>query len=161
MFDHKHPAPYGSYLLWSGEFVGKYLISAVQDLRMSHDSLLKSIVAEVVHELIGYQERDGYLGPFDFVDTIEGPGGQTIQVPSRIFGNNWDVWGHFHCVLGLFEWFLYSGDNAALGACLGVAAHLARSRRPVFCLWPMCDDRLRQPALTANPFLVSRNRSGA
>ena len=121
MFDHKHPAPYGSHLWWSGEFVGKYLISAVQDLRMSHDRLLESTVSQVVRQLLGFQEADGYLGPFDGVDDIDGVG----RRPSRLFGNNWDVWGHYHCVLGLFEWFRYCGDHAALDACIRAADHLS------------------------------------
>jgi DUF1680 family protein len=53
------------YLPWSGEFVGKYLISAVQDLRMSRNGLLASTVADLVDNLITFQVNDGYLGPFD------------------------------------------------------------------------------------------------
>ena len=66
---------------------------------MSHDRLLESIVSQVVRQLIGFQEADGYLGPFDGVDDIHDVG----RRPSRLFGNNWDVWGHYHIVLGLFE----------------------------------------------------------
>ncbi|MGZ4524856.1 MAG: beta-L-arabinofuranosidase domain-containing protein [Mycobacterium sp.] len=107
MFDHQHSL----YLPWPGEFVGKYLISAVQDLRMSRDGLLTSTVAELVGNLINLQDTDGYLGPFDGKD--------------RIFGDNWDVWGHYHCVLGLYEWFRYTGDQAALNACIKATEHLA------------------------------------
>ena len=104
MFDHtRTPRPGGEpYLWWSGEFAGKYLISAVQDLRMSHDEQLERTVADVARALIGYQGADGYLGPFD---------------GNGRFGDNWDVWGHYHCVLGLYEWFRYSQDASALEAC--------------------------------------------
>ncbi|MET7303945.1 beta-L-arabinofuranosidase domain-containing protein [Embleya sp. NPDC005575] len=112
MFDHTlDPRPGSPYLPWSGEFVGKYLISAVQDLRMSRDGQLESAVAGVVQGLTRHQGADGYLGPFDGDD--------------RIFGDNWDVWGHYHCVLGLYEWFRYRRDARALDACRKAADHLS------------------------------------
>lgn len=114
MFDHTgesdtDPNPHGVGQ-WSGEYAGKYLISAVQDLRMSHDDHLSSVVAEVVSELVGFQTAKGYLGPY----------GRT----GRVFGDGWDVWGHYHCVLGLYEWFRHTGDQAALDACLKAAHYL-------------------------------------
>ncbi|MET9387650.1 beta-L-arabinofuranosidase domain-containing protein [Streptomyces sp. NPDC002928] len=112
MFDHTLvPRPGWPYLPWSGEFVGKYLITAVQDLRMSRDRQLESTVAGVVQALTRHQGADGYLGPFDGDD--------------RLFGDNWDVWGHYHCVLGIYEWFRYSRDPRALDACRKVADHLS------------------------------------
>ncbi|MBV7701043.1 beta-L-arabinofuranosidase domain-containing protein, partial [Streptomyces sp. TRM70350] len=112
MFDHTLvPRPGAPYLPWSGEFVGKYLISAVQDLRMSRDRQLESAVAGVVQGLTGHQGADGYLGPFDGDD--------------RLFGDNWDVWGHYHCVLGLYEWFRYRRDARTLEACQRAATHLS------------------------------------
>src|ERR1051326_8816367 len=51
-------------LWWSGEFAGKYLISAVQSIRLTQDQELKKTIKKFVHDLIGYQEPDGYLGPF-------------------------------------------------------------------------------------------------
>jgi uncharacterized protein len=117
MFDHRiNPRPGAPYLPWSGEFAGKYLISAVQDLRLSHDAHLERTVADVANALIGYQEADGYLGPFDGAE--------------RIFGENWDVWGQYHCVLGLFEWFRYKRQASALVACRKAADLLATRLGP-------------------------------
>jgi DUF1680 family protein len=112
MFDHSiTPSPPADvYLPWSGEYAGKYLISAVQDLRMSHDPILTRTVSEVADALVAYQGEDGYLGTYDLKD--------------RIFGPNWDVWNHYHCVLGLFEWFRYSGAPSALDACRKATAYL-------------------------------------
>ncbi|MGW4687952.1 beta-L-arabinofuranosidase domain-containing protein [Streptomyces sp. NPDC004244] len=129
MFDHTLvPRPGGPYLPWSGEFVGKYLISAVQDLRMSRDKQLESTVAGVVQTLTGHQGADGYLGPFDGGD--------------RLFGDNWDVWGHYHCVLGIYEWFRYSRDARALDACRKAADHLSAQLGG-----PGTIARLRHPAM--------------
>ncbi len=49
---------------WAGEFVGKYLISAIQALRQTSDPELRKRVAQVVKELVASQASDGYLGPF-------------------------------------------------------------------------------------------------
>ena len=49
---------------WAGEFVGKYLISAIQALRMVDDPALEKQVAEVVRQVCDAQAEDGYLGPF-------------------------------------------------------------------------------------------------
>ncbi|MFF9490450.1 beta-L-arabinofuranosidase domain-containing protein [Streptomyces sp. NPDC014676] len=129
MFDHALvPRPGAPYLPWSGEFVGKYLISAVQDLRMSRDRQLESAVAGVVQALTGHQCADGYLGPFDGDD--------------RLFGDNWDVWGHYHCVLGIYEWFRYRRDARALDTCRRAADHLSTNLSGTGMI-----ARLRHPAM--------------
>ncbi len=113
MFDHTQvPRPGGPYLPWSGELVGKYLISAVQDLRMSHDAQLRRTVAQVADELVRLQAAaGGYLGTYEGGD--------------RIFGSNWDCWNHYHCLLGLLDWYLYNGDQRVLDACCRILDHLA------------------------------------
>jgi len=113
MFDHTRvsPRPGGDYLPWSGEFAGKWLLSATQDLRLSHDPEFHDIVAGVVARLVGLQAANGgYLGTYDGDE--------------RIFGNNWDAWNHYHCLLGLLEWHRFEGDASVLAACRHIADHL-------------------------------------
>jgi len=96
----RQPAP--QIVPWAGEFAGKYLISAIQALRLSDDPALRRQVASVVQELIATQAEDGYLGPFPKASRLKG---------------NWDLWGHYHVMQGLMMWHGTTGDAAALAAC--------------------------------------------
>src|SRR5688572_27603375 len=99
MFRARDREPKPTLVPWAGEFVGKYLISAVQALRMDADPELKATVERVVRELCASQADDGYLGPFPKAERLRG---------------HWDLWGHYHCMLGLLMWHEMSGDRAAL-----------------------------------------------
>jgi hypothetical protein len=101
MFRVRDRQPVPQLVPWAGEFVGKYLISAVQALRMSDDPRLRQQVSNVVAELIATQADDGYLGPF----------------PKNVrLLKNWDLWGHYHAIQALLLWHEHSGDPAALAA---------------------------------------------
>jgi len=101
MFRVRDRQPVPQLVPWAGEFVGKYLISAVQALRMSDDPRLRQQVSNVVAELIATQADDGYLGPFP----------KDIRLLK-----NWDLWGHYHAIQALLLWHEQSGDPAALAA---------------------------------------------
>jgi len=101
MFRLRDRQPSPQLVPWAGEFVGKYLISAVQALRMTRDNRLQAQVAEVVTELIATQAEDGYLGPFPKRDRLL---------------KNWDLWGHYHVILALVMCHERTGDTAALAA---------------------------------------------
>jgi len=64
MFRVRDREPVPQVMPWAGEFAGKYLISAVQALRMTEDTKLRPFIAAFVAELISTQDEDGYLGPF-------------------------------------------------------------------------------------------------
>lgn len=120
MFRVRDRSPKPALVPWAGEFVGKYLISAVQALRMSKDPRLESKVAHVIAELIRTQAEDGYLGPF--------------AKEERLMGN-WDLWGHYHVMLALMMWHERTGDQDALDCVLRAAdlickAYLEGDRRP-------------------------------
>ncbi len=101
MFRVRDRKPEPQLVPWAGEFVGKYLISAVQALRMTDDPRLRQQVSNVVAELLATQAEDGYLGPF----------------PKNVrLLKNWDLWGHYHAIQALLLWNEYSGDPAALAA---------------------------------------------
>jgi len=112
MFRVRDRAPTPNLVPWAGEFVGKYLISAIQALRMTDNPALKKQVAEVVAELIASQANDGYLGPFP----------KAIRLKA-----NWDLWGHYHCMEALLMWHDDTGDEAALTACRRAADLICRT----------------------------------
>ncbi len=101
MFRLRDRQPTPLLVPWAGEFVGKYLISAVQALRMTDDPRLNKQVSNVVAAFIATQAEDGYLGPF----------AQDVRLLK-----NWDLWGHYHAICGLVLWHQHTGDSAALAA---------------------------------------------
>jgi len=92
--------PYENPVPWAGEFAGKYLTSCVLACRLSDDPALREVTARFVRDLIAAQADDGYLGPF----------------PDKHLMARWDLWGHYHCMLGLFLWYRDTGDADALRA---------------------------------------------
>ena len=106
MFRLRDRQPRPQLVPWAGEFVGKYLISAIQAMRMSDDERLNQTVRAVIQQLIASQAEDGYLGPF--------------PKDTRLLAN-WDLWGHYHAILALMMWHERTGDPAALGTCTKAA----------------------------------------
>src|SRR5436305_2418553 len=72
MFRLRDRQPEPKLVPWAGEFAGKYLISAIQALRMDDRPALKARVEEVVRDLISSQAEDGYLGPFPKAERLTG-----------------------------------------------------------------------------------------
>lgn len=113
--------PYDEPVPWAGEFAGKYLISAVQALRMTGDERLQADLTGFVDALVASQAEDGYLGPW--------------REDERLLGH-WDLWGHYHCMLGLLMWFDATNDTKAF-ECTKRAAdcicdiYVAGGRRPI------------------------------
>jgi DUF1680 family protein len=103
MFRDQERKPDRNLLPWSGEFVGKYLISAIQGWRISKDESLKHLIDTVVKELIDSQLQDGYLGPF------------TTDI--RLVSDRWDAWGHYHWILAFLMYYEDTGYQPALDAC--------------------------------------------
>ena len=101
MFRQRDRQPPQNLVDWAGEFAGKYLISAVQAMRMSARPELREHIAAFVRDLIATQAEDGYLGPF--------------PKSERLLGR-WDLWGHYHVIEGLLLWHEETGDAAALAA---------------------------------------------
>ncbi len=110
IFRDRDRTPHRDLLPWSGEFAGKYLISAVQTLRITKDSSLKELLKQFVADLISTQRSDGYLGPFPSSEEMMGPG-------------RWDLWGQYNVMLGLLDYFRETGDKTALASCRKCADH--------------------------------------
>ncbi len=120
MFRLRDRQPVPQLVPWAGEFVGKYLISAIQALRMDSDPKLKMTVSSVVRELVSCQAEDGYLGPF--------PRDERLL-------KYWDLWGHYHVMQALLMWHEQTGDASALEATrkaadLACRIYLGETRRP-------------------------------
>ena len=102
MFHLRDRKPVPNLVPWAGEFAGKYLLSAIQAVRQTDQPALSNCVAQVVEALLDAQAENGYLGPFPEKDQLKG---------------NWDLWGHYHCMLALLEWHQLTGDRRSLEAC--------------------------------------------
>lgn len=114
----REPA-YANPVPWAGEFVGKYLQSAIQLLQFTDNPALKVRVESTIAELIATQSPEGYLGPF--------------RKDERLLGH-WDLWGHYHVLYALDAWYRATGDQAALDAATKAAdficdTYLDTSRR--------------------------------
>ncbi len=101
MFRVRDRQPTPQLVPWAGEFVGKYLLSAVQTLRLVRSDELDRTVRRIVDELIATQAEDGYLGPFPKEQRLAG---------------NWDLWGHYHVMQALLTYHEDSGYRPALDA---------------------------------------------
>ena len=92
---------------WAGEFAGKYLTGAELVWRLTRDPALKKTIDVFVRDFISCQDSDGYLGPF--------------PKDTRLTGENWDVWGHYHSMLGLMLYYEDTQYKPALEACEKIA----------------------------------------
>lgn len=111
MFHLRDRKPVPNLVPWAGEFAGKYLLSAIQAVRQTDQPALSNCVAQVVEALLATQAENGYLGPFPEKDQLKG---------------NWDLWGHYHCMLALLEWHQLTGDRRSLDACVRMADLMCR-----------------------------------
>lgn len=114
MFRDRDRAPARDLVPWAGEFAGKYLISGVEGLRLTNDGELRAHLGRFVGDLVATQGPDGYLGPFGKDRRMTGKG-------------LWDLWGQYHCMLGLLLWHRQTGDPAALAACRAAADLFCRT----------------------------------
>jgi DUF1680 family protein len=101
MFRARDRKPPPNVVPWAGEFAGKFLTSAALALRMTEREDLRRTLEAFVGDLLDGQAEDGYLGPFPKAERLLG---------------NWDLWGHYHVVLGLLLWSEETGDARAAKA---------------------------------------------
>lgn len=100
MFYDRDRKPDRNLLPWSGEFIGKYLCSAVLSYRILRDPRQRALMDHLVRQLLASQDSDGYLGPFDRKD--------------RLRGHNWDIWGHYWAIRALLLYDDEFGSAEAL-----------------------------------------------
>ena len=115
---------------WEGEFAGKYLISAVQALRMTKDRRLRKMLKSFVADLIASQAEDGYLGAFPREERLTGINRWTPACSGPAPGEEprlMDLWGNYHVMLGLYLYYQETGDTKALAACRNCADLFCRT----------------------------------
>ena len=101
---------------WSGEYPGKLLEGLVLCWRLSKNINLHNNILKLINSLKEVQGKDGYLGPFSKKDRFFG------KIKKHDYNSNvWDLWGHYHCMLGLFLWYRETGDKKAFNICLRAA----------------------------------------
>lgn len=92
---------------WYGEFPGKYLTGLALHYDLCGDDRLREAGDKLAAQLADVQAADGYLGPFPYSERFIPSG----EGEDRYF--TWDVWGHYHCILGLLCWYRAAGNAGA------------------------------------------------
>ncbi len=92
-FEHRPGAQ-----VWIGEHVGKFLYSASNVWRYTHDARLKSLADAMEKSYVATQLPDGYLGNY---------------LP-KDYWTEWDVWAHKYAIVGLLSYYQITGDRTAL-----------------------------------------------
>lgn len=98
--------PHQELVPWYGEFSGKYLTSAALCYEMEPNSKLKVAGDYVVEQLAKAQDKDGYLGVW--------PDDQKLAGKNQDGNKTWDVWSHYHNMLGLYLWNQATGNEQAM-----------------------------------------------
>ncbi len=106
MFFDRDRQPRRALVPWAGEFAGKYLISAVLGYRLTPDARLRVLLDDLVATLEAAQDADGYLGPHPRSERLTGKTHDSHPL--------WDLWGHYHLILGLLLWHQDSGGQRPL-----------------------------------------------
>lgn len=137
---------------WSGEYPGKLLTGAVLCWKISKSTQLKSVIEELIKKLSEAQDEDGYLGVFpknkrffgkikkfikndwlELMATGEPDPPLDSQVLLRKLTetplyemNVGDLWGHYHCMLGLWLWYQETDSKLAFKICMNAADLICR-----------------------------------
>jgi DUF1680 family protein len=119
MFRDRDRLPRRNLLPWAGEFVGKHLTAAHLVWRLTGDARLRSESHRLIHELIDCQDADGYLGPHPRAERLIG---KTVKGEAL-----WDVWGHYHCLVGLLLWHTDGSAAEPLGAARRIGDLICRT----------------------------------
>jgi len=96
---------------WAGEHVGKYLETASNVWKLTHNAALKKQMDRMMYELINTQLDDGYLGTY---------------TPDQ-YWTSWDVWSHKYNIHGLLTYYTATGYQPALEACKKMGDLLCRT----------------------------------
>jgi len=126
MFRDRNANPLRVLLPWSGEFAGKYLVSAIQALRLTGDPRLREQIRQVVERLLRFQRDDGYLGPWPDGYELKNhaPNCRHLAAGCTEDLHSWDTWGHYHIILALHFWHEETGDPATRNALIRIGDRL-------------------------------------
>jgi DUF1680 family protein len=99
---------------WQGEFIGTWLDAACRAAWYSNDAQLHDKIDHIVGDWLTTQDEDGYLGTYDEKDRWQ----------------SWDVWIQAHDLIGLINYYRYTGSKKALDAALRVADRVLKDFGP-------------------------------
>jgi uncharacterized protein len=92
-FEHRPGAQ-----VWIGEHVGKFLFTASNVWRYTHDPRLMALAQAMEKTYVGTQLPNGYLGTY---------------LP-KDYWTEWDVWAHKYAIYGLLGYYQITGDKRSL-----------------------------------------------
>lgn len=96
---------------WIGEHAAKFIDAGTNVSAYSADPRLTEKVDSTVRRLIATQLSDGYLGTYAEADRW----------------TNWDVWAHKYNLIALLNYYLRTGYEPALSACVKMGDLLVRT----------------------------------
>ncbi|MGN0191206.1 MAG: glycoside hydrolase family 127 protein, partial [Candidatus Cryptobacteroides sp.] len=111
---------------WSTEFIGKWMLGAMDMYRYNGDPALFGKISQGIHDLVATQEADGFIGSY-------APDARLTQ---------WDIWGRKYTALALISYYRLTGEKAVLEA----------AARSIDCLIMDLDQRNVDIAKTGNYF---------
>ena len=123
MFYDRDRKPSRDLLPWHGEFVGKYLCSAILSHRILQDPRQQELIQSVARRFIASQGEDGYLGPFPEGSRLTGLRKGEGFLQTQL----WDVWGHYWAIQALILYYEDFGDETALTAATNAADLIANT----------------------------------
>lgn len=116
-YEREYRTPETPVMGFAGEFPGKLLTGLAECYRLNRgDERLLSAARYIVRQLEKTQGEDGYLGQYCKSARYVG----SPQVRS------WDIWSVYHCMYGLLQWYLVSGDETAWEVCRRSADGMCR-----------------------------------
>ena len=92
-FEHRPGAQ-----VWIGEHVGKFLFTASNVYRYTHDPRLMALAQAMEKTYVATQLPNGYLGTY---------------LP-KDYWTEWDVWAHKYAIYGLLNYYQVTGDQQSL-----------------------------------------------
>lgn len=117
MFADRDRLPYRDLLPWSGEFAGKYITGALMICKLTRSQKLYDYITAFIDELLTYQDEDGYLGCYSKNCRLTGAFSQNPEQT----GATWDLWAHYHIMLGLTLWYEQTGNETYFDAVKKIA----------------------------------------
>lgn len=85
---------------WSTEFIGKWMLGAIEMYRYNSDPALLEKISKGIHDLVATQQEDGFIGSY--------------APESRL--THWDIWGRKYTALALISYYRLTGEKSMLEA---------------------------------------------
>ena len=85
---------------WSTEFIGKWMLGAIEMYRYNSDPALLEKISKGIHDLVATQQEDGFIGSY--------------APEARL--THWDIWGRKYTALALISYYRLTGEKSVLEA---------------------------------------------